>query len=82
MWRWWFRQDLATQIFVGMVVGILMGLANSPIRQSKGVGDLFIRLIRDECRPRPTCTHTSLHTEPRDTERGLQDVVSVWKQDT
>lgn len=46
MWRFWFRQSLTTQIFVGMLVGIALGFAYPPIREWKWVGDIFIRLIQ------------------------------------
>lgn len=46
MWRFWFRQSLTTQIFVGMVVGIVLGFVYPPIREWKWLGDIFIRLIQ------------------------------------
>lgn len=44
--RWWFRQPITTQIFVGMVLGIIVGLVWPPIGQLKWAGDIFIRLIQ------------------------------------
>jgi Na+/H+-dicarboxylate symporter len=44
--NWWFRLPLTTKIFIGMVAGMLVGLAYPPIANLKFVGDIFIRFIQ------------------------------------
>ena len=44
--KWWFRQPLTTKIFIGMVVGMLVGLVYPPIANLKVVGDIFIGFIK------------------------------------
>ena len=44
--KWWFRQSLTTKIFIGMVIGMIVGLVYPPISNLKFVGDIFIRLIQ------------------------------------
>ncbi len=44
--KWWFRQPLTTKIFIGMVVGMLVGLVYPPIANLKIVGDIFIGFIK------------------------------------
>lgn len=44
--KWWFRQQLYTQIFVGIIVGVVLGLILGPrVSVLKPVGDIFIRLL-------------------------------------
>lgn len=44
--KWWFRQSLTTRIFIGMVVGMIVGLFYPPIANLKFVGDIFIGFIK------------------------------------
>lgn len=46
MWSWWTRQSLTTKIFLGMALGMILGLLYPPIGQIKWIGDIFIRLIQ------------------------------------
>ena len=46
MWRWWSSQSLTLKIFIGMALGIVLGLVYPPIGQLRWVGDIFIRLIQ------------------------------------
>ncbi len=49
--RWWFRQPVTVQIFIGMVLGIVFGLICNASKWTIGtdikwLGDIFIRLIQ------------------------------------
>lgn len=44
--KWWFRQQLYTQIFICIAVGIILGLAfGEKITVIQPIGDIFIRLL-------------------------------------
>lgn len=44
--KWWFRQQLYTQIFICIVVGIILGLAfGEKVTVIQPIGDIFIRLL-------------------------------------
>jgi len=44
--RWWFRQQLYTQIFICIAVGIILGLAfGEKVTVIQPIGDIFIRLL-------------------------------------
>jgi Na+/H+-dicarboxylate symporter len=45
--KWWFRQQLYTQIFVCMGVGVLLGIVfKEHVSVIKPAGDIFIRLLK------------------------------------
>ncbi len=45
-WDWYQRRSIGTQIFVGMAVGVVVGLLMGPSAGSlKLIGDIFIRLL-------------------------------------
>jgi len=44
--KWWFRQQLYSQIFIGIVLGIGLGLAlGEKVAVIRPLGDIFIRLL-------------------------------------
>jgi len=44
--KWWFRQQLYTQIFICIVVGIILGLVfGEKVTVIQPIGDIFIRLL-------------------------------------
>jgi Na+/H+-dicarboxylate symporter len=44
--KWWFRQQLYTQIFICIVVGIILGLVlGENVAVIKPIGDIFLRLL-------------------------------------
>ena len=44
--KWWFRQQLYTQIFICIAVGIILGLAfGEKVTVIQPIGDIFIRLL-------------------------------------
>jgi Na+/H+-dicarboxylate symporter len=44
---WWFRQKLYTQIFIGMALGVLLGVIfKEHVAVIKPAGDVFIRLLK------------------------------------
>ena len=44
--KWWFKQQLYTQIFFGIVLGIIAGIfLGSKVVYIKPIGDIFIRLL-------------------------------------
>ncbi len=44
--KWWFRQQLYTQIFVCIVIGIILGLVfGEKVTVIQPIGDIFIRLL-------------------------------------
>jgi Na+/H+-dicarboxylate symporter len=44
--KWWFRQQLYTQIFICIVIGVILGLVlGEKVTIIKPVGDIFIRLL-------------------------------------
>ncbi len=44
--KWWFRQPLYTQIFIGILVGIGLGIVlGERVSAIKPVGDIFLRLL-------------------------------------
>lgn len=45
--KWWFRQQLYTQILICIVIGIALGFTLGPrVTVIKPVGDIFIRLLK------------------------------------
>lgn len=45
-WRWYRQRSIGTQIFIGMAVGVIVGLWMGPAAASlKPIGDIFIRLL-------------------------------------
>ena len=45
-WRWYRQRSIGTQIFIGMAIGAIVGVAMGPAAASlKPVGDIFIRLL-------------------------------------
>ncbi len=47
MMRWWFRQQLYTQIVISIVIGIALGLLMGPkATVLEPVGEIFIRLLK------------------------------------
>jgi Na+/H+-dicarboxylate symporter len=44
--KWWFRQQLYTQIFICIVIGIILGLVfGEKVTVIQPIGDIFIRLL-------------------------------------
>jgi len=44
--KWWFRQQLYTQIFICIAVGVILGLAfGEKVTVIQPIGDIFIRLL-------------------------------------
>ena len=44
--KWWFRQQLYTQIFICIAIGIILGLAfGEEVTVIQPIGDIFIRLL-------------------------------------
>jgi len=44
--KWWFRQQLYTQIFICIAIGIILGLAfGEKVTVIQPIGDIFIRLL-------------------------------------
>jgi len=44
--KWWFRQQLYTQIFICIVIGIILGIVlGEKVTIIKPIGDVFIRLL-------------------------------------
>jgi Na+/H+-dicarboxylate symporter len=45
-WQWYRQRSIGTQIFIGMAIGAIVGLAMGPAAAKlKPVGDIFIRLL-------------------------------------
>jgi len=45
--KWWFKQQLYTQILIGIVIGILLGLIfGEDVGYIQPIGDIFIRLLK------------------------------------
>lgn len=45
--KWWFRQQLYTQIFICIVIGVVLGIFVSPekVKLIEPIGDIFINLL-------------------------------------
>ena len=44
--KWWFRQQLYTQIFICIIIGVALGLLlGDRVTTIKPIGDIFIRLL-------------------------------------
>ena len=45
-WHWYRQRSIGTQIFIGMAIGAIVGIAMGPAAAKlKPVGDIFIRLL-------------------------------------
>ncbi|HEX6793718.1 MAG TPA: cation:dicarboxylase symporter family transporter, partial [Casimicrobiaceae bacterium] len=45
-WHWYRQRSIGTQIFIGMAIGAIVGIAMGPsAAKLKPVGDIFIRLL-------------------------------------
>ena len=45
--KWWFKQQLYTQILICIVIGILLGLIlGEDVGVIQPIGDIFIRLLK------------------------------------